>query len=523
MVVTGAVLTVGRDLRLSVSRVESVHALYAAEAGASMAIRELMLGVDEDGDGGIGSISDDGNDANDPALDAARLTVSISGAAGAYEVEVNGRSGQAHRSLMLSVEGAAGSGGGTAMMAYGLNSSASPQYRLLNGGSWGSAASARSVGSAAQWLVLRAAPDGRFALVTLDNDVDVEVQIWDGAAWGTVYQATSDAGDKSTRVFDLAFEQVSGHALLVYRKSGVNEVRYRTHDGTSWSAEGTLSLTGSAPADWIALVPRAGSDEILLNVAHDGSEQACAAAVWNGTGFLSVVTLLDNDGSSGGEFACAAWEGLSGDGLAVMRDDDDSPRSRSFSGGSWSGVVSVPSVGGSPKWFRLASRPGSDEALMASLDASMDINANAWNGSSWGTNVELETDAPTSGTRHFDLAWGAGGSTAIIAFGESNSNVLRYRVWNGSSWSAEASGPNGGNKPIWSVQLVTGLSSGEILAVWCMDNAQMRAAVWNGASFGAATVLGISSAPKEFEPFGLAVSAPSESSLALSEWAEQAP
>lgn len=66
MLVTGA-----RHQDLSRSRVESTRAFYAAEAGLNMGIRELMIGVDEDGDGAIGSISDDADDANNPGVGGA--------------------------------------------------------------------------------------------------------------------------------------------------------------------------------------------------------------------------------------------------------------------------------------------------------------------------------------------------------------------------------------------------------------------------------------------------------------------
>jgi hypothetical protein len=48
----------------------STGAFYGAESGLEMAVRELNLnsGSDIDSDGTIGSISDNGNDADDPAL-----------------------------------------------------------------------------------------------------------------------------------------------------------------------------------------------------------------------------------------------------------------------------------------------------------------------------------------------------------------------------------------------------------------------------------------------------------------------
>jgi hypothetical protein len=529
LIVVGMVTGGARDQDSTVHRVRTMRSYYAAEAGANMALREIVLNTDEDGDGGVGSISDDGDDGNNPRVISASFGVEAATVGAETQLTATGREGESTRSVVVSFE-AAGSGGGggagAAMIAYGLNGQSAPRYRVLTDGAWGAAAVANSVGSTPQWLVLRAAPDGeRFALATLDNDVDVEVQFWDGSAWGAVYQATSDAGDKSTRVFDLAFEQSSGDALLVYRESGTNSVRYRTYDGSSWSAEQSISLTGDSPPDWLRLVSRPGGDEMILTVAHDGDELAAVAAVWNGSSFGDIVTLLDEDGSSQGEFVAGAWESMSGDGIAVVRDDDDSPRRRSFVADAWTGAAAVPAVGADPRWIRLYRAPASDDMLMVSLDDDLDLNANNWSGSAWGANVQLESGMPTDSARHFDLAWEAGGARAILAYGDSGSNVLKYRTWNGSAWTAESSGPNGGNSPIWHVQAVEGVDEGHVLVAWCMDNGQLRTATWSSGGFGGATVLGISSAPKEYETFMIASGGGGSgaATFALAGWTEAAP
>ncbi|MBC7771286.1 MAG: hypothetical protein H7210_02205 [Pyrinomonadaceae bacterium] len=57
-----------RHQDLSRARVESARAFYAAEAGINMSARELTLGIDEDRDGAIGSISSDSNNSNNPSV-----------------------------------------------------------------------------------------------------------------------------------------------------------------------------------------------------------------------------------------------------------------------------------------------------------------------------------------------------------------------------------------------------------------------------------------------------------------------
>ncbi len=98
MVVGGA-----REHDLTVRRMDTIRAFYAAEAGMNMAIREKMIPNDEDNDTGgadEGSISDDANDANDPGFGTPKNTqfvVTLS--ADKKTLTSTGRSGDAKREM----------------------------------------------------------------------------------------------------------------------------------------------------------------------------------------------------------------------------------------------------------------------------------------------------------------------------------------------------------------------------------------------------------------------------------------
>ncbi len=106
MVVGGA-----RDHDLTVRRMDTIRAFYAAEAGMNMAIREKMIGVDEDGDDALNPPADDGigtisfddpipNDANDPGFGTpknAQFVVTLS--ADKKTLTSTGRSGDAKREM----------------------------------------------------------------------------------------------------------------------------------------------------------------------------------------------------------------------------------------------------------------------------------------------------------------------------------------------------------------------------------------------------------------------------------------
>ncbi|MDX2115857.1 MAG: hypothetical protein SFZ24_09615 [Planctomycetota bacterium] len=104
MVIAGMVLGGGREQDLSLQRVQTTRAFYAAEAGAALAYRELALNTDVDADGGIGSISADMNEASDPALGVARLVATRTEADGVVRITVTGRADRTERRVLIEVE-----------------------------------------------------------------------------------------------------------------------------------------------------------------------------------------------------------------------------------------------------------------------------------------------------------------------------------------------------------------------------------------------------------------------------------
>lgn len=87
----------------AVSELDGQRAFYACEAGMNMALREIYNGSDEDGDGTIGSISNDGNANNDPSIGGARVTVSRTDGT-VTTLQANGRSGTAVKRMEATLE-----------------------------------------------------------------------------------------------------------------------------------------------------------------------------------------------------------------------------------------------------------------------------------------------------------------------------------------------------------------------------------------------------------------------------------
>ena len=107
LIIVGMVLSGGREHDLTVKRVETVQAFFAAEAGMNMSIKEMMEGTDYDTDGMIGTISDDSDDLTDPDIGNAKVFVFATTSTpkpGQTTLTSRGRAGDARRDMQSVIE-----------------------------------------------------------------------------------------------------------------------------------------------------------------------------------------------------------------------------------------------------------------------------------------------------------------------------------------------------------------------------------------------------------------------------------
>lgn len=104
LVVVGVVYLGSREQSLTAFRLEASKAQYAAEAGMNMALREIYNAADEDGDGGIGSISNDGNSANDPQVNGASILVTATTAGATTTVTSTARTANTKRTITVTLQ-----------------------------------------------------------------------------------------------------------------------------------------------------------------------------------------------------------------------------------------------------------------------------------------------------------------------------------------------------------------------------------------------------------------------------------
>lgn len=378
----------------------------------------------------------------------------------------------------------------TRTIVYTSGGATTPVMRTWNGSAWSSASNTLNIAHTARWIVSRACTARTERLAAcVDTDKDLHVMTFNGVSWSGGQKIAEDTGTDVERPFDVEYEHSSGDALIVYRSGGADRVAYyRTWNGVSWSAEQSVSLPGSDRPKFIRLVARPGSDEIMCLVLDNKKD--LSALVWNGSAFVSTLLLDGNTATNSTEHIDAAYESTTGRCLVAWCNQGSSPPThRMWTGSAWLNEVAMPNVSGKSRWLRLAADPASARLIALVLGDNDDLSAVVWSGTAWGTPTVLEASAPNVDRRNFDVAFEPSGTRAIAAYGQSGSNQLRYRLFDGTSWGAEVAGPDMGGAPGVVQALPDYDGAGIHWAVKRASNGALYATRWTGAAMTGPTTL----------------------------------
>ncbi len=111
LVVAAAVTGGARDQQLTRVRVQGARAQAAADSAAAMAVKEMMDGADLDGDGVIGTISNDSNTATDPTINSGTRMWATSSVSGSVTtITARGQNADAARAVRVAVRSTGGTG-----------------------------------------------------------------------------------------------------------------------------------------------------------------------------------------------------------------------------------------------------------------------------------------------------------------------------------------------------------------------------------------------------------------------------
>jgi parallel beta helix pectate lyase-like protein len=199
-----------------------------------------------------------------------------------------------------------------------------PSYQTLERGRWSplhqAFASAPGAGRVRLVELVPHPGTDELALVTLDDQRDLSVSLWDGAAWSTPRMLeTNTIFAPSWRPFDAAFESRSGDLVVTWGFSTfAEETRWATLDRASG-----LWRTGQHPSTdaigaHIVLAADPASDRIAAVMGEGSFDNDVICSMWDGTDWVHTaeLTLL---GPIANRMLDVAWFGETGVACVVFR------------------------------------------------------------------------------------------------------------------------------------------------------------------------------------------------------------
>jgi hypothetical protein len=173
----------------------------------------------------------------------------------------------------------------------------------------------------------------------------------------------------------------------------------------------------------------------------------------------------------------------------------NSPKTRIWDGSSWSSGEERGTSGDPIRFVRLAYDPcqsGHNEKIMATLTEGGDLDAYVWNGVAW-TRYDIATITATQAYRPFDVEYEKTAGKALLVYFTNTADEIGYKIWNGTSWSAESSYDlvPATSAGIYWISLTQNPTTGSNeLAFVCIDatssppHEHAYALIWNGSSWG---------------------------------------
>jgi len=289
--------------------------------------------------------------------------------------------------------------GDRAVMVYIPNStSVDPDYRIWDGNSWSSATTITSPPTSGiiRWIELTQNPlslSNDIAMIMIDENIDVYGMTWNGSSWGTmgtgaVWDSTGSTADNS------------GEALFIWGDATSTDQYYRTWNGTSLTGPTLLDIPASGGvANWVELVSRPDSDELMYGVQDAGSDTNTRK--WSGSAWDSATQHPEHDGA--GENVTSmnfdiVWETHSSNpGKAwILWGGGANISKKQWSGTAW-GSVSTLTGSDDTSYIRLKADPSSGAIFAGIYEAATSAKDDIWEshltdgGTSWSAENTIWT------------------------------------------------------------------------------------------------------------------------------------
>jgi hypothetical protein len=345
----------------------------------------------------------------------------------------------------------------------------------------------------------------------INKDRNLNVEVWNGTTWGSVYEFGKVTIHEDYRCFDIAYESWSGRAIIAYfnTSSTVNNLypKYRIWNGTNLSIEFDAQQVGTNDIYWVELASNPDTNEIIMVTLDSGAN--IYAQVWNGTGWGNVKQIegAGLEVAATTNYPCfdVAYESRSGVGFIAWGDDNDELRCRRWTG-NWSESESGWAIAtDEPRFIKLAADPSSNNIAAGYLDSGQSVVVRIWDGITWGSSQLVTGSTDRNDRRGFDIAWEVKSNKEGLIVYETNANMAKYRTINDKIISTEYSvGYTGNGKTNWII-LESDLQSDDIMLEYVDSQNDIITGYWNGYNWENWDTIELDSRPTNAQRFDLAI------------------
>jgi hypothetical protein len=282
-------------------------------------------------------------------------------------------------------------------------------------------------------------------------------------------------------------------SLLVYGVGATGSTLvYRIWDGSAWGAETTIA-TLAGRINWVVLkYAQMRNEAVLVTLDATG---AIRFWVWNGSSWSSS-TLLSSIGTTNDAYRGfdVEYETMNDRAVVVYNNNNGAdPAYRIWDGTSLSSpsTINIP-TSGVPFWIELAPNPlsTSNEIVLMTLDANVDVYGMRWDGSAWsnmGAPATWDTSAAIATRKCIDVAYEQQTGRAMFIWGASVNQRQRYRIWDGSNLTAATNLdiPAMTRVANW-VRLVPDPTSNRLMYGVQDEGADLNTRLWSGSAWDGA-------------------------------------
>jgi len=268
--------------------------------------------------------------------------------------------------------------------------------------------------------------------------------------------------------------------ITAYGRSADQIPKYRRLLGATWvDAADTIDI-GSNTVTWMVLQGAPHKKEMIMGTLD--ADNDINLVVWDGTswGNLNEFTTSSLD-----TYRCfdIAYENLSGEGLVVGRYAAGDVRYNIWDGNSWDFSSPQPDDNLTPEsnltYIDMASKPNSDEILIALIQGTNDLKVVQWDGTNFIDHGEIDTSTESDQFGSAEIVYEQQSGDALILWGHALSNQIYYAVWSGASLSPVSQLPDFGNDPKV-IRAAADPTSDYIFVAAVDDHNDLNVAVWDG-------------------------------------------